>query len=253
MIYLYGIMDPGAPDPGASLSRVHGVTGAVHVRSLSAGHLIFGEHEGEQILAKRRSLLAHARVLEAASAEATVLPMRFGLLSKDLDEATGLIADQEAAISAQFDRLAGLVEFGLRVTFPERAAIPHTLSKHHALAVERDRLASGSSRMQKAEFGRTLGEALERERTDAQRMLLADLKSVVVDHVLRPPETEFQVLNAHILLRQQDEAAFPERLAELAAKLDFAPAAEPVVSLVGPAPLYNFVRLTLSPSSREAA
>ncbi|MEO0634189.1 MAG: GvpL/GvpF family gas vesicle protein [Pseudomonadota bacterium] len=253
MIYLYGLMHPRVPDPAAMLESIDGVTGPVARHPMEAGHLIFGSHDGSKIMAKRRFLLAHARVLEEASKHGTVLPMRFGMMAEDVAAVEELVAVQSDVIAGHFNRLDGLLEYGIRVAFPGEAALANELERHPGLTAERDQLARGSGHFQKAEFGRKLGEALERHRTDLQHKLIAVLKEEVVDLVVRAPENEFQVLNAHALIRADAEHAFPARLETLAGTLDFAPGAEPAIELVGPAPLYNFVSLNLASVPKQAA
>ena len=253
MIYLYGLMAPSAPPPATSVTALEGVTGPVFSKTLPTGHLIYGHHDGQQILARRRLMLAHTAILEAASTAGTVLPMRFGLLADSIDAVTALVARQEKEIASHFARLAGHVEYGVRISFPGPAALTQALSGNPALRTEKARLEGAADHFATAAFGRKLGEVLERRRTDAQHKLVSRLRGFVADLVLRAPETEFQVLNAHILLPASEEPSLPVRLSELAAGLDFAPTADPAITLVGPAPLFNFVRLTLSSSPAKAA
>ncbi|MEO1238054.1 MAG: GvpL/GvpF family gas vesicle protein [Pseudomonadota bacterium] len=253
MIYLYGLMHPKVRDPAEAVSTVEGVTGPVDCQTLDAGHLVYGPHDGSEIRAKRRFLLAHARVLETAATSGTVLPMRFGMLADNLADVAELVLAQSDNIAQHFERLDGTMEFGVRIAFSGDDALAHELKRHPDLLAERDRLARGSGHFQHAEFGRKLGEALERHRTDLQRKLIAALKDDVVDLVVRPPETEFQVLNAHILIKSDAEGDVPAKLDALARSLDFAPGTEPRIELVGPAPLYNFVSLNLADASRKAA
>jgi hypothetical protein len=83
MIYLYGLLEPGAADPGEVLSSVAGVTGPVGVTDLGAAILVHGASDGLEILPRRRHLLAHARVLEALAGRGALLPMRFGMVGED--------------------------------------------------------------------------------------------------------------------------------------------------------------------------
>lgn len=253
MIYLYGLVDPATRDPSYGLEGLVGVTGPVLCASFKAGHLLYGAHDASPILAKRRFLLAHTRVLEVVSEKTTVLPMRFGMLAEDVTEVAELVTQQADAIEVQFARLNGMVEYGVRLSFPSKPALAHELGRHPVLVAERDRLARGSGHFERAEFGEKLGAALERHRTDLQHNIVAALRRRGIDLVLRAPESEYQVLNAYVLLRAEEEAAFPNLVAELAAALDFAPGADPQIELVGPAPLYNFVQLNLAATPREVA
>lgn len=253
MIYLYGLTD--APDI-AALEGVDGVTGPVETAQLDGAVLIYGPHDGGEIRAKRRYLLAHARVLEMALQAGTVLPMRFGMAAEDVAEVAALIAKQRDRITDHFQRLAGFVELGIRIDFDKPQALEHQLQRHPTLMRERDRLAEAPQvdRMAQAEFGRRLGEALDRHRTDCQQALVRALKPHLNDLVLRAPETEAQLLSADILLPAMEQEAFAAQLDTLVRKTEFLPGAEPHLRFVGPVPAYSFVRFDLgrTPTSEAA-
>lgn len=251
MIYLYGLMS-GRSSP--SISKETGVTGQIHVTTLSGGHLIYGPHDGTEIRAKRRYLLTHARVLERLTAQGTVLPMQFGMLADSIEDVGTLVDEQKDVIADQMNRLAGHIELGVRIQFAEKRALAHQLSLHPELEAEKARLQARGTDAQfsHAEFGRKLGERLERHRTHVQHDLVQRLKPFVADLVLRAPETEYQVLHASVLLRREEEPGFGPLLVDLARSSGFAPGSEPEIKLVGPAPLYNFVRLNLTKKAEAA-
>ncbi|MEM9342705.1 MAG: GvpL/GvpF family gas vesicle protein [Pseudomonadota bacterium] len=244
MIYLYGLTN--APDASA-LDTLEGVTGPVQTTALESGPtLIHSPHDGAEVRAKRKALLAHARVLETALTSGTVLPMRFGLVARDLDEVAELVAAKSATIDEHFDRLSGLIELGLRVTFDTQQALQYQLSRDSALAAQRAALAKArSDHMAQAEFGRRLGDALDRHRTDCQRALLTALRPHVSDLVVRTPEAEAQLLAADILIPADAQDDIAQRVDTLARDTGFLPEAEPQIRLVGPVPPYNFVRFDL--------
>lgn len=253
MIYLYGLLDPSAELP--LLEDMIGVTGEVLVTRLPEGYLIYGPHDGSEIMAKRRFLLAHARVLEDIQTRGTVLPMRFGMSADSVEAVSCLISERAGLISERMSRLDGLVELGLRISYDRDAALDQQLSRHPELARERDRLmGTGRSRQfDQAEFGRKLGEALDRHRTDAQRALLSELKAYVSDFVLRTPEDDVQALAADVLIASDALDGFAENLLDICKRNDFGGGSEPHIKLVGPVPAYNFVRLSLTPDAKDAA
>ncbi len=254
MIYLYGLLEPGArPAPGV-LETASGVTGPVTFTELPQGGLIHGPHDGAEILPRRRVLLAHTRVLETCLDAGALLPMRFGMSAGGVPEVAALLAAQADALTPQFQRVRGRVELGLRVSFPRDAALEAVLAEDPALRAERDRLrARPAGHFDQADFGRRLGEALDRRRTAAQRRLLAELRGEMVDHVLRAPEEDVQVLSAEVLLPAEAQEAFATRVESAARACGFAPGADPQLRLVGPVPPYHFVRLSLGVPAGEAA
>lgn len=253
MIYLYGLLE-GNCDPNPVAKDLLGVTGDVFVKELPEGQLIYGPHDGSDILAKRRFLLAHTRVLEAFIDVGTVLPMRFGMVADSLDAVAALVKGQGSIIAEQLTRLSGLVELGVRVSFDRDIALQQQLQRSPELEAERQQLKTlgHAGHFKHAEFGRRLAEALERHRTNVQRALTQALKSETRDLVLRAPEDDVQVLAADVLVPRDAQAHFARRLDVLARGCDFANGSEPQIRLIGPAPPYNFVHLALQ-TERDAA
>ena len=141
MIYLYGLTD--TQPPVGRLAELRGVTGTVEAAQTPCGWLIYGPFDGEELLPKRRHLLAHTRVLETVGQGATVLPMRFGMQAGSADEFSALVSDHASEVTEAFDRLTGQVELGLRVDFPRDAALDATLDADTALA--KDPCVSGQA------------------------------------------------------------------------------------------------------------
>ena len=99
---------------------------------------------------------------------------------------------------------------------------------------------------------RSVAEALERRRTDAQHRLAQLLNGLCIDHILRPPEDDTEMVRADCLLPAGSELTLASEVEAAAAALGFAGSEEPVVHLVGPAPPFNFVSLALQPASAVA-
>ncbi|MEM9707969.1 MAG: GvpL/GvpF family gas vesicle protein [Pseudomonadota bacterium] len=254
MIYLYGLLDRRASGAAEHLRSIEGVTGPIEVVSHPTCQLICGAFDGQMILPKRRNLLAHARVLEAALTIGTVLPMRFGMSAESRESVQRMLEQQSAAIESEMAQLTGLVELGLRVSYDRDPSLAQQLSRHPELKSEHRRLraAKPHNQFEQAEFGRRLGEALDRHRTDAQHKLIGALKPYVADLVIRRPNDEAEVLAADLLVDQSQEAGLADVLATLLADLDFGGGSEPSIQIIGPEPPFNFVRVTL-PALTEAA
>ncbi|MBF9029977.1 gas vesicle protein [Rhodobacterales bacterium HKCCE3408] len=253
MIYLYGLLRATAPP---ALDELAGVSGSVAATQLATGWLIHGAATEAEILPKRRHLLAHTRVLETVMQAGTLLPMRFGLIARDVDEIATLIAARETEIAARLAALDGRVEAGLRIAFPRDAALAATLADDPRLAREHQRLAALTRppHFELAEFGRRLAEALDARRTAAQKALLAGLADTWDDHILKPPESDVQVLCAECLVARDALDATAARAEEAARRIaGFAGGAEPEVRLVGPVPPFHFVDLALAPADPVGA
>ncbi|MDG4648421.1 GvpL/GvpF family gas vesicle protein [Roseibacterium sp. SDUM158017] len=255
MIYLYGLLAPGAAPDAAALAQADGVTGPVRVAATPVGYLIFGDAPARDILPKRRALLAHARVLERCQEHGALLPMRFGMVVEDLQEIIGTLAGNADALTARLAFVEGHAEFGLRVNFSRKSALEATLAADPALAADRRRLLSHARppHFATAEFGRRLAEALDRRRGAVQKSLAARLAPLCRAHVLATPEDDVQVLHMHALVPPARAEGIARLAQETAAMSGFAPDAEPEIRLVGPVPPFNFVQLTLETARSVAA
>ena len=250
--YLYALM-PGDAAP-ERLGELRGVTDGPVEASRAGPHLIVhGPHDGSEILQTRRRMLAHTRVLETLMRAGTVLPMRFGLVA-DATRATDAVLAQSDRIAAQFARLTGRVELGLRLSWPREAALARLLEVEPALAAARDRLIGrgAEAHFERIELGRRVAEALERRRTATQHALLPTLAAAVEDHVLKAPEEDVEVLRVECLVPENAQESLVATFAAAADRADFAPGAEPQLRVVGPVPPFHFVDLSLAPGAEAA-
>ena len=257
MIYLYGLIElrEGALAMPEGLTRLPGVTGPVSVTDCAGLGLIHGAHDGAEILPRRRLLLAHAKVLEASMGAGAVLPMRFGMTSSSTDEVARLIGRSRDAIRAAFARVRGHVELGVRVTAAEDDALRAALSASPELAAAHARLAAGRAgdHFAKVDFGRALGELVGRRRQLAQKQLLAALKGHAASHVLKAPETDFEVLRAEFLVPETGLQTFSDALEDTVAALGFTAEGDCTAQIIGPGPAFHFVNISLASDPAEAA
>lgn len=255
MIYLYGLVEANPDMLRSSLNGVPGLQGPLDVSALEGWSLVHSEQDDAEILPKRRLMLTHTRALEQMLNCGAVLPARFGLVARDVAETAELVAAQIPRIAAEFDRIRGAVELGLRVSFPRQTALEATLAQFPELAQQRDALAhrGAEARYAIAEFGGRLAEAIDRRRGAAQSTLVAALSPRVRDHVLRAPDADCEVLRAEFLVDMDTQAEFEAHVEDAVSRLDFAPGAEPLIQIVGPVPVYNFVQLNLSLATEEVA
>ncbi len=249
MIYLYGILSPGnRAQAEVVLGGQTGVTGDVALSPFGEWILIHSAHDGGEILPRRKSLLTHARVLETAMQAGTVLPMRFGMTCQSVEEFKDLVDSAGAKIAAGIERVTGRVEVGVRVSVAEAEALEAAVAASPRLAARREGLVGmgPEAHFAKVEFGRTLGELVAARRKSAQQCLLERLKPFCVDHVLKAPETDFEVLRAEFFIDETKLPAFSDALDHASADLDFAGGGETSVRLVGPGPAFHFVDLALA-------
>lgn len=246
-LYAYAVMR--AADLAAGAPDVTGLTdGALRAVSVEDVAVLVGPAPDGEIRRTRRFLLAHARALEAAMARGPLLPMRFGVVAADDAAVSAPVSRRLPELRALLARHDGRAEYGARVSFPRDAALAALGRAEPGFAARNARLAQmggTDAHMARVDLGRAVAEALDRRRKTAERALMATLKPLAEDFVIRTPEDDVEALRAEFLLPIAQEAAFAAALAAAALACGFAGDATPTVKLVGPAPAYNFVSLSL--------
>jgi hypothetical protein len=136
-VYVYGVL---AAADAASLT-ITGVEGSP-VRAVQSGDLaaLVSDVAGGA-LAAAREVRAHWRVLEAASEQATVLPVRFGTVMEDDDAVCEqLLADGAERLNALLQQLAGRVQVTVRGTYDEDALLRSVVAGSRDIAALRERV-----------------------------------------------------------------------------------------------------------------
>ena len=253
-LYLYGLM-PAACAGSVRQPGLHGLQDApVTLRCVGDVAVICSEHDGREIRRTRRQMRAHTQVLEHLVDLAPVLPMRFGLVAASLDEVEPPLAAADDRIAAEFARIDGQVEVGLRIAWPREAALGRLLEAEPALARARDALLGrgADAHFERIELGRRVAEALDRRRTSAQHALVGRIAPRCTEHLLRVPESDVEVLRMECLVPSDRQGTLAEAAEAAAAEVDFAGASEPEIRLIGPLPPFNFVELSLWPAGEAA-
>ncbi len=255
MKYLYGLIEMQGLPSSQTIDPLPMTLGPISTRRIDDWTLVYGDYDGEEILPKRRLMLAHTKVLETLMGQGTLLPARFGLLADSDAAVDQLIGQRKAQILAAFDRVRGCVELGIRICFDRDVALLAALSDSPDLIRRRDALArrGAEAHFERAEFGRSLAEHLDRRRGTAQKRLLDALRPHHQAHVLRAPEDDVEVLRAEFLVKQDEQAQFINAVEAATAQCTFAPGDEPRIQVIGPVPMYNFVRLSLNVKKTEEA
>jgi gas vesicle protein GvpL/GvpF len=195
------------------------------------------------VRAKRRDLLAHFEVVEAAFEHGTVLPFRFGIV---FDDGESLIRDflapRQKELAKLLKNLRDQVE--LRVTAHYRA---------DALLAEIVRESSRVSKLREAtrtqataghpaliELGELVAAEVQARTARDARQLVEKLRPTALRYELDEEPIEYQLLRGSFLVERKRvprfEAALEAFAADNAGRVD--------VKYVGPLPPHSFVELT---------
>jgi Asp-tRNA(Asn)/Glu-tRNA(Gln) amidotransferase A subunit family amidase len=237
--YLYGIVrsahplrlddQAGVGDPPRSLRRLDAGEVAVVVSDAPQG-----------LRAKRRDLLAHARVLEDLLAQGATLPMRFGSIAEDDESVRRQVAEHADRYLAQLSELDGRVEVNVKATHRQEPMLREVLAADTELRRWNAdlRRRGGGDQQESARFGEAVARAVEaREAQDSER-IVGMLRPKAVRESAGPRVGDCFV-NVSFLVDRRRLAEFEGAAAELGQTLE--PLAE--LRLRGPLPPYSFTGL----------
>lgn len=189
--------------------------------------------EGD-VRVKRRDLDRHLHVLEAAFAEATIVPCPFGtVLPSDEDVESVLLEARHDELETTLKRLDGSVQLNVNAVYDEEHLLRELVAANRDVAALRD--DSGyHARLRLGELVAALVE--ERRAKDAERVL-SQLLDVAEDVATDSPG-EYGVLKASFLVKRKRLDRFDARLEETA-RME-----HPVirVEVIGPLPPTAFAR-----------
>ena len=171
-VYVYGILR--STEAGAI--SANGVD-ASPVRSVEHGALaalVSDVHT--DALTAAREVRAHWRVLEEASKDATVLPVRFGtVLPGDAALRADLLEPQEQRLGELLGWLAGRVQLSVKGSYDEDALLREIVARSAAIAALRDRtraLSDEAGFYDRIRLGELVAtEIMRRREEDTQRTL----------------------------------------------------------------------------------
>jgi Gas vesicle synthesis protein GvpL/GvpF len=238
--YVYGIVEREVEPPselgvaGAPLRLIAGPSASALVSDLSAGGLRLGRSEA----------LAHARVLEAALAQGTVLPLRFGVVMDGSEEVRRrLLSKHEDDLRAQLERFAGKIEVNLRVLYDEATLMREIVETEPEIARLRAELRGRSedaTYYDRIRLGELVARAVDRVRDAHARGIVDALAPTVLAVSTAEPAHERIALSASFLVARDRLDDFDRRLDQIAAER--APLMR--FKYTGPLPPHSFVELS---------
>ena len=238
-VYVYGIV---RSLPARDL-QVRGI-GDAPVAEVTHGDLAaLVSRVATPVRAKRRELLSHSEVLNAAVAEGAVLPLSFGTVFPDEETLVSDFLEPRAAeLRDLLDRVAGRVELTLKGYYRQEAVLAEIVRTNPRIARLREatRARSGAAtHSARLELGTAVAAELDaRSRSDAAA-ILDELRPLVADVRLDDAQIEHQVLSASLLVERQHVAAVDAAMDAIARRQ----AGRIEFKYVGPLAPHSFVSL----------
>lgn len=193
----------------------------------------------------RLNMTAHMRVLEVVMNGHTILPLKFNSVAASEEAVlSGLLKPGYDELLTRLDGVAGRVEMGVKAFWREDVLYQEIVAENDEIRRLRDRIAGrnpDSMYKERIKLGELTEKALLAKRERESERMLARLRPHAEDVRIREAATERMALNAALLVQKSKQAAFEESLNAL----DREEGRRIMLKCVGPAPVYNFVQLTL--------
>ncbi|MCX5894000.1 MAG: GvpL/GvpF family gas vesicle protein [Deltaproteobacteria bacterium] len=218
--YLYAIVSAGERTYDFS-----GIDGAV-VYAISNGQVaaVVSDIANGRIRPERRHLAAQQAVLKGLLAAAdAMLPMAFGIIADGPKAIQKILQRNHEAFIKQLQRVAGMVEMGLRVSWDVPNIFEYFINIHSELRAARDRFLGpfrNPSQDDKIELGRMFDRLLNEDResyTDKVDEILSGYCQEIKPNKCR---NEGEVMNLACLVGRQAQDRFEAGVFEAAKLFD---------------------------------
>ena len=241
-VYVYGVVPADATVDEES-TGVGDPPGTVETVSSGPVAALIGEIQIGKPLGTPEDLAAHARVLDSASAELPVLPLRFGAVMTDRDAVVRELLEPNAeTFESSLQELEGRAQFVLRGRYIEGALLGEILDEDPEAA----RMYAGvhgksddASRDARIAFGERIAQAVEAKRKADTRAVATMLDELEIQAVILDPATEWDAVNTACLMETDQKKKLDDVVRQFAEDQK----GRVEVRLLGPMAAYDFVTM----------
>ncbi|HAY23303.1 MAG TPA: gas vesicle protein GvpFL [Desulfobacterales bacterium] len=240
--YVYAIVNA----PGEAAYEFPGIGGAA-VYSIASGKVaaVVSDVSEDRIRPERRHLATQQAVLKGLLSQAdAMLPMAFGIIANGSKAVQRILSRNHEACCSQLQRVAGMVEMGLRVSWSVPNIFEYFVNIHPDLKIARDHLlgARGNpSQEDKIELGRLFDHLLNEDREAYTEKVEDILQSYCQEIKRNKCRQESEVMNLACLIRRDRQDQFENGVFEAARLFDN----NYIFDYNGPWAPHNFVELDL--------
>ena len=244
-VYVYGVLS-GADLGGVSVGGVEGA----EVRTVGhAGLAALVSTLRADAIAAASELRAHWRVLEEASKDATVLPVRFGtVMDSDAAVRERLLEPNAEHLTELLGQLAGRVQLNVKGDYDEERLLREVVRTSPQVGALRERvrtLSDAAGYYDRIRLGELVAAEVAGRRQQDEALARARLEPGAVAAHTEAVSSQTAAFNLAFLVESERVDEFSEAVAGLRAELG-----ERVeLRYVGPLPPYSFAEADLSAAS----
>jgi len=209
--YLYAIVTA----PGEQTYDFDGIEGAP-VYSIANGQVaaVVSDVVNDRIRPERRHLAAQQAVLKGLLPRAgAMLPMAFGIIADGPKAIQKILSRNHAAFLQQLQRVAGMVEMGLRVSLDVPNIFEYVVNTHPELRAARDRFLGpyrNPSQEDKIELGRLFDRLLNEDREAYTEKVVEILSQYCREIKQNKCRNESEVMSLACLVPRDGQDRFEE-------------------------------------------
>ena len=200
----------------------------------------------------RRNMMAHTRVLERAMEQATVLPMRFGMIVSDKATLDARVARHARRLAAALIDIEGRIEVGVKIAFAEGVATAEVSEERTDLRRMSEALNKrnpNETYYDRIDLGREVEAALSNKRLKQGERVAALLRPLSAKMEKLGISDDNGICNLAFLIDRAAEPAFAKAIE----MLDLEKPGRFIIRYVAPVPAYNFVRISLDAEPQKDA
>lgn len=190
----------------------------------------------------REIMMTHQKIIDLLMKDYTVIPFRFGTISKSKKEILDMIEQHYDAFLELMNKIEGKLELGLKVywkkdVFADDVETPQIRALKEALSGKPEREIYN----QKIELGKLVEQSVIEKRNAYVQEILNELTGISAEHKINDILDIKMIFNGAFLVDRQNDALFDSTVNKLYEKyqtvMDF--------KYTGPWAPYNFVNLSL--------
>jgi len=195
----------------------------------------------DQPLGTPEDLQAHAQLLDAAAAEAPVLPLRFGAVVSSTEAvAEELLAANHDDFAAALDELEGKAQYVIKGRYDEKAILSEILDENPNAANLREQIRDkpeDATRNERIMLGELINNSVAAKRDADTQKLVEALESIGVRVNVREPTHEEDAVHVAGLVEMAEQNELEEVIGKVADEWK----GRADLRLIGPMAPYDFV------------